>query len=328
MLAQIDKLIIDELQFRFPLTPRPYQAVANRLSLSEQEVLLRLERLILIGMVRYTGITFDLRSLGFSSTLAALSVPHARLQHAAEIINSYPQVSHNYARTGKYSLWFTATEVSDAELGKLLTEIQYAAGASALLDLRTINVYKSRALFSMCRNGRTQWFGCAHHPELVEGGLSIQTDKTMLRVLSEPFETTARPFLYPAVRLGMSEKKLIAVLRSMTNNGIIRRIGAALNHYKAGFLCNVLIAWNVNDRKREQYARYFSSFDAVSHCYHRTMAQSWPYSLYTMVHGRSRKECLSCIGQMAKKTNISDYRVFFTVKEYKKTKINVAEILQ
>jgi DNA-binding Lrp family transcriptional regulator len=149
VLTRADRALLDELQYRFPLAARPYRIVARRLGMTEQEVLARLAALQDRGIVRYTGVTFDLRRLGLHSTLAALAVPRARAAQAARIVNRCPQVSHNYARTGKYPLWFTVSARSKKELDKILEGIRRATGAAALLDLRTTRVFKARALFRM-----------------------------------------------------------------------------------------------------------------------------------------------------------------------------------
>jgi DNA-binding Lrp family transcriptional regulator len=108
--------------------------------------------------------------------------------------------------------------------------------------------------------------------------------------------------------------------------GPVRRVGAAVNHRKVGYRHNALVVWNAGKYSVAEKARLFSSFDEVSHCYQRRTAEAWPYSLYTMIHGRSRKECLACVRRMAQESGITDHRVLFTVKEYKKTKINLAEL--
>jgi hypothetical protein len=61
----------------------------------------------------------------------------------------------------------------------------------------------------------------------------------------------------------------------------------------------------------------------VSHCYQRRTAAGWPYSLYTMIHSRNKKECLACIQRMARAAKLSEYQVLFTLKEYKKSKMEL-----
>ena len=62
----------------------------------------------------------------------------------------------------------------------------------------------------------------------------------------------------------------------------------------------------------------FAAADEVTHCYERTTATDWPYNLYTMVHSRSREDCLRIADQLSRQSGISDYRVLFSEREYKK----------
>jgi DNA-binding Lrp family transcriptional regulator len=121
----------------------------------------------------------------------------------------------------------------------------------------------------------------------------------------------------------MSEHSLMALLRALKRRGVVRRVGAALDHRRAGYRHNALVVWNTTGVRLDRAAKYFASLDAVSHCYRRRPAAAWPYSLYTMVHGRCRKECLACIRRMARRTRIADHRVLTTVKEYKKTRTDI-----
>lgn len=148
-----------------------------------------------------------------------------------------------------------------------------------------------------------------------------------IAALAAPLTIGARPFLAAARRLGVSERTLLARLRGLMKSGVVRRVGVAVNHRRAGYRHNALVAWEVAAGRRTKAARFFSSREEVSHCYRRRVLPGWPYSLYTMVHGRSRAECRACARAMARAAGVSGYRMLFTVKEYKKAKTDIAAIL-
>jgi DNA-binding Lrp family transcriptional regulator len=148
-------------------------------------------------------------------------------------------------------------------------------------------------------------------------------DIRILQELSAPLEICSRPFLKPASRLGVGEAELLKALREIKNSGVMRRVGAVLNHKNAGFEYNALVAWKIKKNTRNKIGRLFSKIPSVSHCYLRCPASGWPYSLYTMVHAKSSKERETLIRQMAVKAKAGDYRVLRTVRELKKTKQSI-----
>lgn len=147
MLSQSDRLLLRELQLNFPFTPRPYRAVAQKFGLTEKQVIKKVKLFQDKGIIRYVGGIFDQRKLGIASSLIALSVPKKDLPRVVNIINSYPQVTHNYLRRDKYNLWFTVSASSRNKLLRLVKEIKKKVGKEDMLDLATLKVFKIDARF-------------------------------------------------------------------------------------------------------------------------------------------------------------------------------------
>lgn len=122
-LNELERHLLNDYQHDFPLSPTPYADMAQRLGVSEQEVLETLERLREQGLISRVGAVFRPNSIG-ASTLAAMSVAEDELEAVAEIINSYPHVNHNYEREHEFNLWFVATASSEAELCAVLGEME------------------------------------------------------------------------------------------------------------------------------------------------------------------------------------------------------------
>ena len=127
------------------------------------------------------------------------------------------------------------------------------------------------------------------------------------------------PFRELAHKLGIKEETLIARIKSYKKYGLMRKFSASLNHRKAGFKHNVMAVWNVPDKLIDRAGNLMASFPEVSHCYERRRAKDWNYNLYSMVHGRTKKECLKIVGDISKKTGCKDHRVLFSSREYKKS---------
>ena len=144
-------------------------------------------------------------------------------------------------------------------------------------------------------------------------------EKRVILALQRDLEVEPRPFKELADLLGLAEEVVLAAIRSLMEKGYIRRFGATLRHQKSGFEANALVAWTVPETELQRVGREMAAQRVVSHCYSRRPAPAWPYNLYTMVHGRSREECLETAARMARETGLSDYQVLFSESELKKT---------
>jgi DNA-binding Lrp family transcriptional regulator len=144
-------------------------------------------------------------------------------------------------------------------------------------------------------------------------------EKQVILVLQRDLDIEPRPFQDLAVRLGLEEETVLAAIRSLMDKGYIRRFGATLRHQKSGFEANALVAWKVPEADLQKIGREMAAQRVVTHCYSRRPAPAWPYNLYTMVHGRTREECLEVAARMARETGLTDYQVLFSETELKKT---------
>lgn len=123
----LERRLLEGWQRGFPLTPRPYAAIARELGTTEAEVLRALERLTAAGAIGRIGATLRPRTLG-ASTLAAMAVPDERLPEVAAIVSGYPGVNHNYEREHALNLWFVAAAADEERLAQLLADIEARTG--------------------------------------------------------------------------------------------------------------------------------------------------------------------------------------------------------
>ncbi len=149
MLAKLDKLILKELQDNFPIVSRPYALAADKFKLTEGELIGKVKDLRKRKLIRYIGATFENKKLGIKSALVAMSVAEKDIQRVAKIINSYPQVSHNYLRAGGFNIWFTLSAPSALRLAGLLKQIKQRTGVTKVLNLETVRVFKIDARFKV-----------------------------------------------------------------------------------------------------------------------------------------------------------------------------------
>ena len=145
-LDELDRRLLNLMQSRFPLRPRPYAAVAAEAEISEDETLARVERLVRERIIREVTPIYDTRALGYQSMLVAAKVDAEHPQRAAAIVNSHPGVSHNYLRNHEFNLWFTVAVEPDSALGLdgTLEVLQRLTGAESIRQLPTLKLFKIR----------------------------------------------------------------------------------------------------------------------------------------------------------------------------------------
>jgi DNA-binding Lrp family transcriptional regulator len=144
-------------------------------------------------------------------------------------------------------------------------------------------------------------------------------DKEIIRLIQGDLPLDVTPFSVMAETIGISEEAFITRVQAMKDQGIIRRFGATLRHQEAGFRSNAMVTWLVPDDRIEEVGQIMAGFREVSHCYQRRPQKDWKYNLFTMVHGNSKKDCIRIARMISKKTKISNYRLLFSEKEFKKT---------
>lgn len=136
----LDRALLNGFQNGFPLSPRPYAEVADRLGTTEDDVLARLRRLSESGAVSRVGAVVAPHRAGWS-TLAAMAVPADRLDAVAGLISGFREVNHNYEREHRLNLWFVVTGRDPAHVADVLRAIAEATGIE-VLDLPMESAYR------------------------------------------------------------------------------------------------------------------------------------------------------------------------------------------
>ncbi len=143
-------------------------------------------------------------------------------------------------------------------------------------------------------------------------------EQKILAVIQQGLPKSQNPFKDMAENIGIETAQLLSVLKDWKQQGKIRRIGAIVNHFKVGLCAGAMVVWQVEPERTEEVGKVLAEFEEVSHAYERRSDESWPYSLYTMVHGKSDEYVLQTVQRMSHACGISNYRILVTEKELKK----------
>ena len=138
---EIDKKIINALQNGFPICDAPYRQVAVQLGLTEQELIARLKALLDNGVLTRFGPLYNAEQMGGALTLAAVKAPQQRFDEITEIINSFPEVAHNYARSHELNMWFVIATETPEQIQQTISAIEQQTG------LTVYNMPKNKEYF-------------------------------------------------------------------------------------------------------------------------------------------------------------------------------------
>jgi len=326
--TQLDTLnqeILNIIQQDFPLVERPFKAIAERLQITEAEVLDRM-RSLKGEVIRQISAIFDTTSLGYKSSLVAAKVQPEHLAQAARIINQHPGVSHNYKRNHEYNLWFTIAIPPNSRLGleKTVDLLGKLAEVDSLLLLPTLKLFKIGVQFDMTGKKSVAKTATNNKVKKKKTNQEPLTEKEieLIRALQKDLPLEPEPFVGLAQESGVSVEELLVYARIFIERGQMRRYAAVLYHRKAGFTANGMGVWQVEKEKQEEIGYQMASFQAVSHCYLRPTYPEWPYNIFTMVHGRSKEEVEDILEKISAETGISERFVLYSTEEYKKVRVS------
>jgi DNA-binding Lrp family transcriptional regulator len=323
-LDDLDRRLLNLMQGSFPIAPRPYEHVASLAQEAESEVMGRVQRLLDKRIIRQVTPIFDTRALGYSSMLVAAKVDPEHPHRAAQVINEHPGVSHNYLRNHEFNLWFTIATEPDSALGLegTLEVLAREAGAESVRQLPTLKLFKIRMDLEM--EGDTKALSSsveAKEPIELDPQPYDDHDIAVIRALQGDMPVVSEPYAAAAAAVGMPQQAFLDHLSRMQERGILRRVAAILYHRRAGFSANGMGVWQVPDEQIADIGRRMAAVRGISHCYQRPTYADWPYSVFTMAHGRSKEECDAVLDAIAEQTGISERATLYSSTEFKKIRL-------
>ena len=323
-LDETDKQLLNLMQGRFPIEPRPFARVAELAGLPEDEVLQRVQYLLDKRIIREITPIFDTRAFGYASMLVAAKVDPANPHRAARFINTHPGVTHNYLRDHDFNLWFTIAVEPDSKLGLdgTLDVLQRETGAESIRQLPTLKLFKIRMDLEMeAGTDALSTAGEAAEPLELEPIALTEEDIATVRATQGPMPVVSEPYAPAAAKLGVPVETVLERLESLKERGGLRRVAAILFHRRAGFSANGMGVWAVPEADILETGKRMAAFRGISHCYQRPTYADWPYSVFTMAHGRSKEECDAILDSIAETTGIGERATLYSSTEFKKVRM-------
>jgi len=312
-LSTLDQALLDGFQRDFPLLPRPFAVIAEKVDTDEGDVIGRLRTLQAAGMVSRVGATVRPNTVGVS-TLAALSIPKNRIEAVAELVNSERGVNHSYLREHDWNLWFVATAPDAKSLAASLARIKTKTGLP-VLDLPLRRAFNIDLGFSL--NGERTRTPIAKPLDL---SVLCDSDRPIIQALSEGLALVSNPFGALADQVNRTEADVITRIKALSDAGILTRVGVIVRHRKIGWRSNAMVVWDVLEERIETAGAALARYQGVTLCYERPrITKVWDYPLFSMIHGQSRAQVLDVLSGATALPELAGcaYQVLFSQRCFK-----------
>src|ERR671912_170323 len=286
----LDRNILNEIQWCFPLKERPSLEIALHHNISENEVMKRIHNLKQLGLIRQINAIFDTRRLGYKSALIAFAVN------------------------------------PEKDMKEILDKMSSLDGVIKYRLLPTLKMYKIGVKLDMVNNDSPNPKPTETIKELnPEKSKLTDLDKEFIRELQKDIEIIPEPFKKSAEKLGLTQQELFKKSKEFEENGIMRRFAAILRHRDAGFTANGMIVWKVPEEVINKVGYKLAEFPQVSHCYRRPTYPDWKFNIFSMIHARSIEAAEKIAKEISCIIKIYDYKILFSSREFKKERVKYFE---
>lgn len=330
----LTQVLLKHYQRDFPIVSRPFQAMSEALSYTEDEVLNKLIKLKQKDVLTRIGPIFDHKRAG-ASLLAAISAPQEKLSRVAEQINGFAEVNHNYGREHHFNLWFVVTAPNKTHLDQALVAMELTTGYP-ILRLPMVKSYYIDLGFQVSHEKLlgnkyapiSATFPSSKPSTTIEDenidsiDLLCETDQHRLRVLiQDGLPLVQQPFKKLASSLGFAtENQVLNTLKFWLKTGLVKRIGLVTNHHQLGYTSNAMVVWNVPDHLIDEVGEKIKQSGLVSLCYQRERRlPEWQYNLYCMIHSRDRDNVAEQVSKLEALANLNSLpsEILYTTQQYK-----------
>ena len=196
------------------------------------------------------------------------------------------------------------------------------AGAESVRQLPTLQLFKIRMDLEM--EGDTEALARAVEvapPAETEPQPYDEFDIEVIRATQGDMPVIPEPYAPAAEKLQIPQDRLLSHLQQMQERRLLRRVAAILYHRRAGFSANGMGVWKVPDERIMELGPLMAAFRGISHCYQRPTYEDWPYSIFTMAHGRSKEECDAILASIAAQTGVTERATLYSSTEFKKIRL-------
>ncbi len=308
------------IQKGFPIAEKPYHELANHLNVDYKTIMNQIEEWYSLKSLREISAIMEGEVLGYESALVCGTINEQDLDHVVNILKEHPTITHLYLRNYSINLWFTISVPRNTGIEQHLQVLTNLTGYTfyALKRTQTFKIGVNFDLFKRINQTEKQKLP-SKIQSYPEEELTENVKQT-IRAIQTPLPLAERPFQTLAKQYDLEENEIINFLIK-SPYGCIRKYVATFNHRNLGVSYNAMTVWAVPEHLLGYIGNQLAEFPEVSHCYARTTIPSFPYNLYSMIHGPDEKTVKHIVQNISQRLNIQDFLILYSPKEYKKTRL-------
>lgn len=313
-MEDLDLKLLYLLQYEFPIDPRPFDSISEKLGLTPQETVRRVRELSRKGVLKRIG--FYPNYVRGRSVGALVGCRVDNVDSLAKILLGDRRVTHNYLRDHKvYNVWFTYRAGSRKDIISRVEDIMRSVGSSEYVILFSKRVYRLSVKYDLTLgvSRAKEYLTPSSPPSPEELGL----DHELVAKLSRGIPLEERPFRGVAAEHEMSEEEVADALRELSRKGAISDYGAILNSEALGFRYNAMVVVDSRGEGDLLCERLAREYPYATHIVLREVPKRWSYDCYFVVQARSRKVLESIIREALEVIGDLPYLPILSVKNLK-----------
>ena len=151
MIEETDKKVISLIQKDLPIHPRPFALMAEKIGISEEEFIGRVQRLKERGIIRRFGATLRHQQAGFkANAMIAWKTPEDSVTEMGKTLARFREVTHCYHRSPKgdwpYNLYSMVHGGSRDECREIAQRLSSATGLTDYAVLFSEKEFKKTSM--------------------------------------------------------------------------------------------------------------------------------------------------------------------------------------
>lgn len=314
MAEDLDRRMLMELQYRFPLTETPYLDVAERLGIGFDVLRKRIEKMRADFTIKRIGFNINYRASGKVAALVAVKAGGASKDALRRILLRDPEVTHNYVRDHeRYNVWFVIKRRSVEELVRDVEHAVRLSGAEEHLILLGKRTFKLSVKFDLWRG--ISWSEPEILPESVPTFDDLGIDKRPFSELSRWIPVVERPYRDVGAKYGYKETELLSLVKELYSKRVLRNLGATLEGRRVGITSDGMVVLEASEKDCERIALEVP--EATHVVYRIPLNGEWSLRAYFMAHADSRGKILSVAERASRMLGGARYRVLFSLENLK-----------
>ena len=325
-LDEVDKRLLEEIQQRFPLDHRPFQILGEKLGLSEQACVERIDRLKTTQVIRRISAIFDARALGYQITELAMKVDPARVDDAARLVSQHPGVSYVDALNDAFNLWVIVAVPPAETLEHSTTALHTLARAEETIALPTLRLYKGGARRGVSDVGAWPDRPADVYEEPPRGvpkPALTEADIRFIRIAQEDLPLLELPFAVWAEQAERTEEEIFAWVKRAEHLGYLQTFAALVSHPEGAGLIDAMVVWHVPPQDVDAVGEEAARFREVTRCYRRPVFPSWPYALFTVIRAPTSAACMDVARRIEERAGRVPHKHLFLTREYTRTRLKL-----